>query len=413
MAITINETDLLTSVNGSSVASSTIILVNRLTSFQSSGNCCQNFCIKVDGVNGLTPTFRANTTQSYQGGFSPAATERFFWSYDKITWTAFDQASVSGSGYYEVTNTFPFNQNTVWFSRDRREGVAAISDWLTAFDVAHSSQIAFLAGKSAYDLFTYSAQTNELGATIAGQKVYGFKLTDPSLGNASTKRNAVVTSAVHASECIGTTVHKAICDAWVGGTSQAIALRTAFNLVNIMGWNMMGVEGGHVRAQFDPLFGANDANRNMNIFPSPFEEVGLPRQVLMDNLVIGRTPFSLDMHGSFNDGTQVGYFLGGSGFAPLNGTFGTTLNSYTSAGSFGTTVPSDYANGFIDAFCGVTFGCPVAETIEVNMKNYALLTDAKVVEYGTGIVKALGDMQIAGLFGSGGASGAPFNRRSA
>lgn len=412
MAITLDETALLTTVNGSSVAGNLVTVVDRLTTFEGSGGCCQSICIKVNGVNGLTPTFRFNTTQPYQGGFAPVSTERFFYSYDLLTWFAFDQASVAGTGYYDVTNSTAFVQNTVWVSRDRREGTLAVSTWLAALAAANPSKVTYLNGKSSFDLFTYTNQTNELGATIPGQKVYGWLISDPALG--TVKRRVAIVSGVHASECIGTTVHRAIANLWVGASAEAINLRTVFDLVSIAPWNSMGIEGGHVRAQFQTSGSANDSNRHMNTTPALFEEVGLNRQVLLDNLPVSRTPFLLDLHGQFGVGSPaVNYFGGSGGFSPLNNTFGPLVNLYTPTGYLGDSVPADYFGGFLDAWAFTVLGCPLSTTVEFNMTDYAQLTDAKIADYAAAIVHALSDMVTAGNFGLSFATATPFGRRAA
>ncbi len=313
----------------SSATGSAITIVPRLTVTEGGSAVMVDPTIIATGVNGLTPTFTwssANTTSTW------GDLEKGFFSYDGLTWTQMGLSAVVGGGLITCQHSAPFNQNTVWFSRDRREGVTALTAWINGLYAAYPQWISNLTGGSNWVVDTYSTQTDELGRTVAATNLLGFYIKS---GLPSRKR-FFLCSGVHASEDWGTTCMRAGIEWLLGNSTQATWLRNSFDWVVMPLLNAPGREGGHSRAQFEVTASThNDMNRHFSDVSNLFETVTKPRTIMTTELVSGTCVGSLDFHGQ------------GAGVTSNNGLGG----FYT---GWGSTLDTPYTDQFI--YCCSTLG---------------------------------------------------------
>lgn len=406
MAITLDTTSELTSVDSSSsVAGNLVTLVTREQSVENESPTSWPICVKLTGVDGITPTIRVNTTQPYFSGYIWAANERGYWSPDSGgtpngTWTTGAAAS-AGTGYYDLTPPSALSGNVWWFSRSRRYGNAQVQAWIDALVSTYGSgMVKKLSGQSTYDFDTFSSQTNELGGTVAAQAYKGFRIVDDSQPSTGRTTGCII-SGTHAGEDLGMSNMMATVEWWCGASSEATALRRRFNLIVLPLVNPPGKAGGHCRAQFELGAGnINDLNRHMALSPSPFQTVGKLRSALTTNVVnSGDCPFFFDFHSGYS--TVGPYTWGGygsqDGIAPLNDPFMSYWNARSGAANFGDLLVSD--TQFTDAWSAHNLGAQLAETLEFNQSDYSYQTDAQIVTNGANIGLSIYDLANNGYFG--------------
>lgn len=399
-------------LSGSSVTGSgddaVIIIEPRVTESEilSSETRWGNPSARIDGVNGIRPTFTFSRyfqgNGGYHGGEVWGAPQRCFFSYDRIAWVPFDTTTAS-----TVTDTVTFRHNTaftqdtVYVGKTRQISPRQQGDWIAQLASDHAGVVIPAASALAYtpsgNVSTYpaqsfiadefSAQTNELGATVPVTPLYAFEVNDASLMplDGLPKRIAVVLSGVHASEDTANFALHGFVTAFLGSSSDAQALRRQYRLLVYPMLNAPGRIGGHFRGSFtNGPGGKDDLNRHFSESTSGLEIVDKPKAAILTDLGGAHADWMIDFHTVYSTGARVGAYTG----ATLPDMFKTRLATNT-----GWTVADLGSIGGVDSTDAwfAANGTTLAVTLEI-LDGYTPLTDAQIVTLSDSSVVTLQSM---------------------
>lgn len=276
---------------------------------------------RITGVNGFRPTFKFSNYTGTPGanlyhGETWQTGRRPRYSYDGITWTAFDTNVTVGASDITFQNSTAFTGNVVYISRSRQYSVESTGDWLVSLSssvfVPAASAVAFTpvttTGFAAQTFIAkdYSTQTDELSRTIPATPLYAAEINDTTLTPRAggSKRVAVITGGAHAGEDHGDAVMRAVVEALLGSSTAAQSLRREFRILVYPLINAPGRAGGGWRGSFtNGSGGEDDANRHFSDSSpdenTPIQIVGKPRAAITTDLG-GATPaWSIDFHGTY------------------------------------------------------------------------------------------------------------------
>lgn len=320
---------------------------------------------RITGVNGFRPTFKfSNYTgtpganlyhgETWQSGRRPR------YSYDGITWTAFDTDVTVGASDITFQNSTAFTGNVVYISRSRQYSVESTGDWLASLSssvfVPAASAVAFTpvttTGFAAQTFIAkdYSSQTDELSRTIPATPLYAAEINDTTLTPRAggSKRVAVITGGAHAGEDHGDAVMRAVVEALLGSSTAAQSLRREFRILVYPLINAPGRAGGGWRGSFtNNGSGDDDANRHFSDSSpdenTPIQIVGKPRAAITTDLAAATPAWSIDFHGTYANTWSTFVDAG----TPSTGTFNTRLASVS-----GYSIPDegDSHAGFISEY---------------------------------------------------------------
>lgn len=364
---------------------------------------------RVDGVNGFKPTFHY-TPHTGTGGYYGApwqSTRKAHFSYDRETWTPFDNTTVNtGSNRIEFSHNTAFTQDTVYVGRGRQWSVHQCGDWVAdmastySFFVPSAAAVAYtptsaVSGYSAQSFIAdeYSDSTDELGRTIQETPLYCAEINDTSLTpvGGGAKRLAIIFGGVHAGEDHADFVMMRTVEAICGSTTEAQTIRREYRILVYPMINASGRAGGGWRGSYQQgPGGIDDANRHFDNASSGLEIVDKPRAALLTDRNSQNPDWFIDFHGTYF-GTWEMY--GDVTNYPLNGTFRTRLqtNSGQTVNENGTS-PSTTTTGYMRSL-----GARMAMTHESG--DYAgPISDAAITTHGDAIAETIGSMVADGLF---------------
>lgn len=351
---------------------------------------------KITGINGIRPTFRFSDYASTWAdgkyhGVPWGTSRRPMFSYDRLTWTYFDTQSITGT-YIEFRHNTAFAADTVYISRERQVSVTQVGEWIDSIASAHPTKISAPASAVAftptltswpaqsYISDEYSAQTNELGATIPATPFYAFQINDTSLMPTSgVKRVAVMTSGVHAGEDTGNWAMQRAIEYLLGSSAEAQYVRRHFRVLCYPMINAPGRYGGGWRGSFTQgTSGADDANRHFNETGSGLEIVNKPKTAMTTDRDGVVPAFVFDWHGKFE--SPWGFFSGSTALT----SFGSLLST-----NFGTTVDDMGAlsSGGQTEYWRNSVGTPLAMTLEFG--NNVTVSDAQYESFGVAFAETV------------------------
>ncbi len=370
---------------------------------------------RIDGVNGLRPTFRfldyASGANGYHG--HPWQTgRRPMFSYDRLTWTDFDTNVTLTGGVVEFRHSTAFAANTVYISRSRQISVAQVGDWIAtmastyAFFVPSTSAVSYtpsgsVSGFAAQTFIAdeYSTQTDSDGNTVPVTPFYSAEINDTSLmpTDGSAKRLAVVYGGNHGGEDHGEFVMRAFLENLCSSDTEGQALRRAYRVLVYPMLNAPGRAGGGWRGSFTQgAGGADDANRNFSSTTSTLEIVDKPKAVLTTDRASTVPDWLIDFHGTYVNTWAV--FVDPSDLAQAR--FQSRLQTYS-----GDTIADegDSASGSISTyFKGL--GTKLAITHEAGTP--APVSDAEITAHGAAITEAMQSLVAEGFFAATGTAAA-------
>lgn len=340
---------------------------------------------RVTGVNGFRPTFvfsnytSSNTTQNSYWGAPWQSGRRPMFSYDMVTWTHFDTNVTIGSTTITFRNSTAFTQDPVYISWGRTWTNAQLGAWINTLAGTYPTLVKNVPSNvSGFRSGTFSAQTDILGGVIQPQPFYAFKINDTSLG--STKKVAVFLSGVHAGEDQGDLVAKAAIEFLCTSATEAVNVRTNFDIYYYSMINAPGRMGGGWRGSWTLGSGnIDDANRHFSDVSPGLEIVTIPRNAMIADLP--SVTYWLDSHGDFGSGANsFGYYPDGSmslsNFNTAISSFGITMNNFGA-------LPS----GATPEWAKNTYGTSYAISIETS--DAVPLADSDITNWGQVQIKAL------------------------
>lgn len=356
---------------------------------------------RITGVNGYTPTFKfSNYTgtpganlyhgETWQSGRKPR------YSYDLITWTAFDNVTVGASDITFYNNS-AFTGNVVYISRSRQYSVESTGAWLASLSSSVFGPAASATGFTpvtttgfsgqTFIAADYSAGTNELSQAIPATPLYAAEINDtaltPRAGGA--KRVAVITAGTHAGEDHGDAIMRATVEALLGSSTAAQSLRREFRILVYPLINAEGRAGGGWRGQFTQGSGGeDDANRHFSDVTPPIEIVSKPRTAITTDLASAAVAWSIDFHGTYANKWSTFVDAG----VPSSSTFNTRLASVS-----GYTIEDegDSHSGFVSEYMR-TLGASPAITHEAGEPTPT--TDGEITTHAGYILTALESMVV-------------------
>lgn len=351
---------------------------------------------KITGINGVRPTFRFSdyastwTDGKYHG--TPWGTgRRPMYSYDRLTWNYFDTQTVAAS-YIEFRLSTAFTADTVYISRERQVSVTQTGDWIAALAAAHPTKISAPASATAftptltswpaqdYIADEFSAQTNELGATIPATPLYAFEINDTSLMPVTgVKRVAMMVSGVHAGEDTGNWAMMRAVEYMLGSGVEAQYVRRHFRVLVYPMLNAPGRYGGGWRGSFTQgTSGADDANRHFPETGSALQIVDKPKAAMHTDRASVVPTWVVDWHGQFE--APWGYFSD----SPALVAFANVLST-----EFGTTVADmgGLHDSAVTEYWRINQSSPMSMTLEFG--NNVTVTDAQYEAFGTAFVASL------------------------
>jgi hypothetical protein len=343
---------------------------------------------RVDNVNETRPTFTFIDYGSGEGkyhGFAWGSRKPMF-SYDRETWHYFDNCTVNADNI-EFRHNTAFTGNTVYIGRGRQMSVTQVGQWLDALSAQYPSMLAptpsalahtpALTGWPGQEFIAaeFSAQTNELGATIPPTPFYAAQI-----GAGSTL--AILSAGVHAGEDHSDWVYRATVEYLCGASAEAATLRQRYTILLYPMVNAPGRAGGGWRGSFTQgKLGWDDLNRHFSTTDSNLEIIDIPKAAMLTDLD-GKTPsWAIDFHAAYTS-HQVMY-QGDE----VEEAFRLLLYTYTG-----------YTFGNIGSFTADALGrwyrTGIGATLATILEFCAPtpVTDARIVQYGSGIVGALARM---------------------
>ena len=357
---------------------------------------------KATGINGAKVVIKINRYLSDTPGTASnyvkppwASTDKGCYSYDRTTWTYFDTASSrdpTTTDQVTLTHSGSFSQDAVWFSKYPRIGTADALSWIQALAATYPTLVGNVTGGSSYSAGTYSAQTDELGRTVAASPLLAFTISDSSLAAPSgQKKVAVFYGGVHATEEGGDLALRKAIEFVCGSDPKALTFRRYFDLIVFPLVNAPGRNGGHYRTQFQstangtPSAGADLQWHYTDASPD-FDTVRLSRAAAVTALAGRRPDLFIDWHSKYN-GTYGAYTWGYGSVKLL-----ALIQSYVTTGTDGANV-----TGVTQDYFRNTQGALASLTAE-NVNQDGAGTDSDVTLWGESWIKASVDWLNAGGF---------------
>lgn len=357
--------------------------------------------VRVDGVNGIRPSFKFIDYASSAGankyhGAPWQSTRRPMFSYDRLTWHYFDTQTITASEI-QFRHSTAFAGPTVYIGRSRQRSVEQVGDWLEAIAAAHPTKVAPTTSAAAFTptltswpaqafiADEFSAQTDELSRTVPATPFWAFEINDTALG--ASKRLAVMYSGVHAGEDHACYPFERAVEYLLGSSASAIALRTHYRIVVYPMLNAPGRAGGGWRGSFTQgTGGADDANRNFNAIKG-LEIVSKPRAVLATDIDGVVPDWMIDWHGTYLNNYSV--FINRANQTEFR-------NRVATASGFTVENEGTMASDSVENYFYTTLGTPFVATLEHGDKNPQ--TDANLVTWAEAVVDTLESMRADGYF---------------
>lgn len=347
-------------------------------------------CARVTGVNGFHPHFKFSDYGNGPGQYWQypwASTRRPMYSYDFITWQYFDNLQVNASDV-EFWNTAAFTSGAVYIAAGRCVTVTQIGTWLSGLAASYPSLIGHVpSNTSGYVSGTYSAQTDELGRTVAAQPFYAFRISDASLTptDGNPKRHMCLTCGVHAGEDMQHWMLDAAVQFLCGGSAQAQNVRRNFDITVYPMMNPMGRTGGHFRGSFqNGVAGADDLNRHFNDLGCGLETVTIPRAAMALDLP-EVVQVSIDYHSEWVDNREI-YADGNSALL----SFKSYLEAYIGATTDYGTLPAACVAKWFQGAHGTK------HYVSLEVGDLTPVTDAYLTTYGQASMQVVSDLLNAG-----------------
>lgn len=390
----------------------------------------RQFLFKLQNASGKRPLFRIDPT-GYVNSFN--ASWRPWYSYDGIAWSRFDTPPVNNTTTWDFQHSTAFTGGDVWVAYQPAWPVWRVPWLIGQLQALDSSIIHALPSAPGFEYpTTMTAQTNELGSAVPGQKMYGFGVWDDAVSplDGSAKRNVLITGGVHAGEHVGNWAMEGFLRYLCGGSAKALELLKNYRFFVYPMLNPMGRYMGHYRGQRDPAGLLADPNRDYpgDNSASVLQSSTFFRNMLTTDLGAQKLAFSLDFHGTWGSATSFYYYSDPSvdpnagyldewharlqaystGYARMSSDLTTTVDQYTSrnygqkhsyipemyessAFAAGTdallTIGGDYAKALSD--------CPLSEMVlpqETQSTGVMMVT-----EPGTDVISASGKVAVLGV----------------
>lgn len=271
----------------------------------------RQFLFKLTSALDKRPLFKINNPDNYVSTFNSAW--RPWYSYDGINWLRFDTAPVNNTTSWDFQHSAAFVADNVWVSYQLAWPVSRAPWLIQQLQTLNSSLIHEIPSAPGFEYPTaLTAQTNELGAAVPSQKMYGLGIWDSALSplDGSAKRIVVITGGVHAGEHYGNWAMEGFLRFLVGGTAQAITCLRNYKFYVYPLLNPMGRYMGHYRGQRDPASLTLDPNRDYPVDNSPslLQSSTFFRNMLATDLGVLKAAFTLDFHGTWGSSTSFYYY---------------------------------------------------------------------------------------------------------
>lgn len=251
------------------------------------------------GANGKRPIItvsndlRQNAKTMEGGGWAPV------YSYDQLTWHSFDSgfAALSTPTRVQFQHSAPFAADTVYIADHpvhRHQEAVSLAAQLNAdtSGLVHVSSVADSAGV----IGTTPAELDDLGRSVGGNLMWGFRLEDESLVtlDGGPRREIILTCGTHPGEIIDGWFLRGAIDWYLHGTGDnAERLRANFRLLVYFGITPNGRRGGEWRSNFER---SGDPNRNWVAF-TLYETQRVRDAIAADS---SRVDIHIDFHSASN-----------------------------------------------------------------------------------------------------------------
>lgn len=357
--------------------------------------------VRVDGVNGLRPTFKFKdyAAVAAAGKFHGApwqSTHKPMFSYDRVTWHYFDTVTVGASDITFRHDT-AFASGTVYIGRSRQMSVAQIGAWLEEMAAAHPTVFAPTAAATAFtptlttwpaQVFIadeFAAQTDELDRAIPGTPFYAAVIDDPAYTAA--KKGVVFTSGVHAGEDHANFILAAWIEHILGSSTDAQYIRSKYRIWLYPMLNAPGRAGGGWRGSFTQgAGGADDANRHFSEAASGLEIIDIPKAVIVSDLTSGDVAWAADFHGAYSN--TWGLYE--------NETVDTAFRTrMATAQGVAWTDKGTSVNDSVSKWLGDYFGVAFAPTLEFG--DVSPVSDADITDSAVAFASVIKAMAVEGL----------------
>lgn len=257
---------------------------------------------RIDGVLGLTPSFqlvRANL------GVAMAASAKFVYSYDLVTWTPFSNRGTT-STYFTFGDSAPFSEDTVYVALWAAWPTGRTLPWIQS--LRGPGYVSDTPSSTDFIFDTRDATVNESGVAITATNLYAFKVSNnlATAPDGAAKRRMVMFSGVHGSEDVGNYCLKGAVQFLVSEDAQAQTIRQWFDVFVYPLVASAGRKGGSTRGDFQSGFMTADVNRSWN--GSTFETV-VKHKAAVQVDTGGEAAVFFDFHGTHQDALPHSAYL--------------------------------------------------------------------------------------------------------
>lgn len=334
-----------------------------------------NYMARLNYMNGKTPTVIVSRTGNY---FGMLAVNGWF-SYDRITWTRFDNATpVSNPSTWNFSHNTPFTSDTVYVAYLPIFSGPEIKQWLTT-----NESTGYL--HETASAVAYGGQDYQIGQTTLGYPIYAVKITDTSATPAGggAKKKAVIVGGTHPSEVCGSWNVKGLADFLISSDAAAINLRKEFEFWLCFQTTPESRAKGKLRYTFEEDV---DGNRNIPGSGSGHEVLIVSNAIQSDYGASGPIDVGIDFHGGIIS-LYYGFFQTDE---PERTDFFNTLDGYVPTAL---TDSGGFVAGTMAGFFGDTMQAKYYESLEMGLT--AITSIADMENYGVYVAKTINDLEGA------------------
>lgn len=270
----------------------------------------RQFVFRITPAIGKRPLFNIVNPSSNVAAFDTKW--RPWYSYDGLTWTRFDTAPVNNTTTWTFQNSTSFTENVVYVSYQPAWPLSYSQNLIDDIITNAPSLIHELPSTTNYAFPTLlNNQTDELGNTVPGQKMYGFGIWDNTLSptDGSQKRIAIISGGMHAGEHVGSWSMEGFVRTLTESSALATSLLQKYKFYIYPCVNPMGRYMGHYRGQRDPAGYSIDPNRDYPIDGSApaLQSSQIIKEMMITDIGTNKAAFYLDFHATWGS-PSTAYF---------------------------------------------------------------------------------------------------------
>ncbi|HSW65271.1 MAG TPA: M14-type cytosolic carboxypeptidase [Dissulfurispiraceae bacterium] len=325
----------------------------------------RQFVFKLENASGKRPVIKITNPSDCVDTFRTSW--RPWYSYDGLTWLRFDTPPVNNTSTWDFQHSAAFTGDDVWIAYQPAWPVSRAPWLIGELQSLNADLVHELSSAPDFEHGTVlTAQTDELGNAVPGQKMYAFGVWDDTLQpvDSSAKRIAVIVSGTHAGEHVGSWAMEGFVRFLFGGSAQAATLLRNFKFFIYPLVNPMGRYMGHYRGQRQVGSYTLDPNRDWpaDNSASIFQSTQFLRAMMVADFGSNRAAFFADFHATWGTSTAFYYYNTADPNADYLTEWDARIKTYSSFAALDNTTATTIAAGVARTYS--PNHCYIPETFE-------------------------------------------------